>query len=306
MKAVKITSVILALCICFLSFCACSPDETALTVNSTPVSKEIYGYYLSVAVNSDKYKEEENKQEIAANLCAEYVAGTTLLEKYSVKLSAEEKVVVSSEVKTNWQLYSEFYKKHSVSKQALCRMLEYESLINALVEKLYSNGGERELNDEEVKEFFNRNYTAAKVAYTAFDSTLSESEVEEITDKFTSMASVIRAGGEFSSAVQQYPDLAEYEDTEHIISAFDTSYPDSLFEKLLESENSSVQVLRFSRGIFLIQKTDASQYFDVYKSKCIVKMRKEQVLSEIADLAESYQMELNTATVKKVMSSAGI
>ncbi|MBQ8783664.1 MAG: hypothetical protein IJZ57_07840 [Clostridia bacterium] len=306
MKTVKFTSIILALCICFLSFCACSPSHTALTVNSAPVSKGVFGYFLSVAVNSDEYREEENKQEIASRLCAEYVAGLSLLKKHSVTLSPEEKVVVSSKVKTSWQLYSDFYNKYSVSKQDLCLMLEYEALTDALTEKLYSKGGEREVNEEEVKAFFNQNYAAAKIAYTAFNRTMQESEVKDITDKFTSMASVIRAGGEFSSAIEQYPDLAEFEDTEHIISAFDTSYPDGFFKNLAGIKTSDTQVMRFSRGIYLVQKADSQQFFDIYKSKCIIKMKKEQVLSEISALAETYKIEPDSSVIKNVMSSAGV
>lgn len=306
MKAIKITCVILTLCICFLSFCACSPNKAALTVNSSSVSREVFGYFLSVAQNSLKYSEEKNKKEIAAGLCAEYIAGLSLIEKYSVTLSPEEKVIVSSEVKTNWQLYSSFYEKYSVSKQALCSMLEYESLVNALVEKLYSQGGERAIDEKEVTAFFNKNYLSAKIAFTPFEKTFSKEEVESITDKFTSMSETLRAGGSFSSAMEQYPDLAEYEDVERLVSAFDSSYPEEFFKKLSGIAKNEVQVMRFQQGIYLVQKADAAQFFNQYKTKCIVKMKKEQVLNEISELAAGYEVEYNSAVVKKVMSSAGI
>ena len=306
MKAVKIISVVLAMCLCFLSFCACSSNETALTVSSTPVSKEIYGYFFSVAVNSEDYKNEENKQELAGRLCAEYVAGCELIKKHGVQLSAEEKVAVSSEIKTKWQMFSSFYKKYSVSKQTFCTMLEHEKLIDVLVEKLYSQGGERELSDDEIKGFFNQNYIAAKIAFTPFDSLMTEEDVKSITEKYSSLSSIVRAGGDFSSAVQQYPDLAEYEDTEHLISAFDSSYPAEMFGEMVKMKNGEVHVLRFSRGIYLIQKADNSQFYDAYKTKCIVKMKKAEVLKELSETAESSKLEYNSAAVKSVLSSAGV
>ncbi len=306
MKAVKIISVILAMCFCLLSFCACSSNDTALTVDSTPVSKEIYGYFLSVAVNSEEYKEEENKRELAGRLCSEYVAGCELIKKYSVQLSAEEKVAVSSEVKTNWQFYSSYYKKYSVSKQTLCTMLEHEKLIDALTEALYSKGSERELADDEIKSYFNLNYVAARVAFTPFDETLTKEDVETVTEKYTSMATIIRAGGEFSSAIQQYPDLADYEDTEHLIASADSSYPEELFEKMAQLKIGDIQIMRFSRGIYLLQKADNTPFFDAYKSKCIVKMKKEEVLREISETAENCKLEYNSAAVKSVLSSADV
>lgn len=306
MKAVKFISVVLAICLFMLSFCSCSANRTALTVDSTPVSKEIYGYFLSVAVNSDEYKNEEDKQELAGKLCAEYIAGCKLIKKYDIQLSAEDKVTVSSEIKTKWQLHSSFYKKYCVSKQTLCTMLEHKKLIDALVEKLYSQGGERELADNEIKDFFNQNYVAAKIAFTPFSSSLTEEDVKVITEKYSSMSSIVRAGGDFSSAIQQYPDLAEFEDTEHLVFAFDSSYPTEMFEKMVQMKNGEVHVMRFSRGIYLVQKTDNGSFFDNCKSKCIVAMKKEQVKNEISETAKSFAVEYKSAVVKSVLSSAGV
>ncbi len=304
MKAIRTVSVILVLNIFFLAFFGCSASNNAATINSVVISKGIYGYFLSVAENSDKYKKEEDKQKIANTLCAEYVAGNELIKKYSVSLSAEEKVVVSSELKVNWQMYSDFYKKYSVSKQDLCSVLEYESLVNSLTEKLYSKGGERELAEGEVKAFFKANYIAGRIVYAPFRSDMSKKEVDSITEKMKSMAGVISAGGDFASAIQQYPDLVEYEDVEHIVSSFDSSYPDGFFEKLANVENGSVQVLRFSDGVYIVKKTDVSSFFDVHKSKCIIKMKKAQLLSEIADLASDYKIQVNSVVVKSVLRKA--
>lgn len=306
MKAIKIICMCLSFCICFLSFCSCSANENALTVNSTPVNKEIFGYYLSVAVNSSKYNNSDNKQDIAGRLCAQYIAGLKMIDKYSLELTAEEKVVVSSELKINWQMYSSFYEKYSVSKQTLCKILEYESLINSLVENIYSSSGERALADGEIKAFFNENYIAANTAYTDFNELMTEDEIQSITEKYTAMANLIRGGGEFSSAVQQYPDLVEYEDTLHIISSFDSSYPGGLFDKISESKEGSTQVLRYESGIYLIQKEDASEYFDIYKSDCIVKMKKEQVLEEISSAAGDYTVKFNKNVISKIMSKAEV
>ena len=55
-----------------------------------------------------------------------------------------------------------------------------------------------------------------------------------------------------------------------------------------------------------MQKADNSPFFDAYKSKCIVKMKKEEVLREICEAAKSSKLEYNSAAVKSVLSSADI
>ncbi len=292
MKSLKLFCVALCLCFCFLSFFGCESNKSPVTVDSVAVDKEIYGYYLSVAENTHNYAEEKNKKEIAAELCAEYIAGSRLIDKYEVTLSPEEKVVVASEVKANWQMYSSFYEKYSVSKQTLCRMLEYESSINALVEKLYGKGGEREMPEQEIKAFFNANYVSAKIAFTPFNSEMSQQEVDDITSKYKAMAGILRNGGDFASAIEQYPDITEYEDVQHTISSFDSSYPEGFFKKVAAAAKSSAQTLRYAQGIYLVQKADASELFEVYKSDCIVKMKKDYVLGEIKAVAKEYKTEI--------------
>lgn len=301
----KVLSVVLSF-ILVLSLCSCSGNSYALTVDGTQVSDEIFGYYLSVAVNSAAYGDDDDKESVAGALCAEYVASEKLIDKFGIQLSAEEKVAVSSEVKVNWQLYSSFYEKYSVSKQTLCEIMEHESLINSLITSLYSADGERALSDSEISEFFNQNYAVIKIISTDFNAEMTEETINDITKKYTSMRNIINGGGEFSSAAGQYPDLAEYEDVEHVISSFDTSFSDGMFEKILKMKTDDTQVLRYSNIIYLVQKCNADDYLDVYKEDCIVKLKKAEVLEEIRTEAESYTVDYNKRAVSKIKSKADL
>lgn len=306
MKLKKTVSVFVAILICLLSLTSCSGDGYALTVDSAKVSDGIFGYYYSVAVNSPQYNEVQDKQALAGELCAEYVAGNELIKKYNVSLSAKDKVTVSAEVKTNWQMYSSFYEKYSVSKQTLCLILEYENLINNLVEAIYSENGVQPLSEAEVSSFFNTHYASIKVMFTPFNEEMTQQEIEDITDKYTEMGNIVRSGGEMSTAAEQYPDLAEYEDKERIISSFDTSYPDGMFEKIVTIKNGDAQVLRYNNGIYLVKKCDGSSFAELYKSECIVKMKKGQVLADIQHLAKESKVEFNNRITSKIMKAAEV
>ncbi len=291
MKAMRLVAAAAAVCIMLLCLSSCKGESVALYVDSTSVNEEIFGYYLSVAENDSAYAEHGNKNELAQQLCAEYVTGLDMIEKYSVELSAKDKVAVSSRLKANWQMYSDFYEKYSVSKQTLCEIFEYEALIDLLTSKLYGAGGERETAENELKAYFSENYVAVKMAYTSFGKDADEKTVEEITDKYSAMADIIRAGGSFSSALEQYPDLADYEDSVKIINSADPAYPEEFFEKVHSHKNGDIQIMRYPRGIFLIQNADSSESFELYKSECIIKMKKALVLDEIVSAAQECKIE---------------
>ena len=78
MKMRRVISALTVCALCMVSLCACTRATYALKVGENSVSKEIYGYYYSVAANSDEYKDEEDKEKIAAELCAEYISGRLL------------------------------------------------------------------------------------------------------------------------------------------------------------------------------------------------------------------------------------
>ena len=64
MKMRRVISALTVCALCMVSLCACTRATYALKVGENSVSKEIYGYYYSVAANSDEYKDEEDKETI--------------------------------------------------------------------------------------------------------------------------------------------------------------------------------------------------------------------------------------------------
>ncbi len=301
----KLISLVLVF-IFMVSLCSCGETATAMYINGTDIDAEVYGYYLSVVTNSPEYNETEDKDKAVSSLCAGYVAAKEIIKNYNIKLSAKDKVNVSSDIKVQWQLYSSFYKKYGVSKQTLCRMLEHEKLIDSLVISLYGEGGERAVKNNDVLSFFKQHYAIIKLITTDFRPGMEDSEIKTITDKYTSMRNLIKGGGDFASAAQQYPELVKYEDVEHIISSFDTSYPSGMLTKVLQMKNGDTQVLRYSNGIYLVQKKEATSYYNVYKDDCIIKMKKADILKEIEEAAKNYTWNYNRNIISKIESKAGL
>lgn len=303
----KITSA-MALCALLIgSLCACSRDSYALKVGENSISKEIYGYYYSVAANSDEYKDEDDKEKIAAELCAEYISGRVLAAEKGVSLSAEEKVSVASKTKSMWQLYSSFYKKYYVTKEALGEALSYDALVDKLTLTAYGEGGEREESLSTLENYFYSNYTAVKIMSADFKKengeSFDEAEVEDITKKFTNMRNSVRSGSDMSAVAEQYIDLVDFDDKVKLLRSDDTEYPSGMFEKISEIQTGSVQVFRYERGIYLIQKIDIkaspSEYFDVYKSECLLSLKRNEMKKEINTIAQSQELVYNHKVTDK-------
>lgn len=314
MNLKKTTAVLTAVLILVLTLGGCSRKSYALEIDGNNIDEGIYGYYLSVAQNDPAYKNEKDKSAVAASLCAEYVAGHKLIGEYGAALSAEEKVAAASQVKGMWQEFSGFYKRYSVSKQALSEIVEFDKLIDNLTVKLYGDGGENSVGIESVENYFYSNYVAVKIISADFkdDSgeAFNQSQVDEITEKFTDMRNLIKSGADMQSAAEKLLDVADYDDKIVLIRSDDSSYPDGMFSKILSLTAGSVQVFRYERGIYLIQKFDMSadkaSYFDLYKNECLILMKKEDTKKEISAIAQNYKLIYNDKVMSKIESSADL
>ena len=130
-----------------------------------------------------------------------------------------------------------------------------------------------------------------------------EAEVEEITKKFTNMRNSVRSGAEMSSVAEQYIDLVDYDDKVKFLRSDDTEYPSGMFEKISEIQTGSVQVFRYERGIYLIQKIDMksspSEYFDVYKNECLLSLKRDEMKKEINTIAQNQELVYNHKVTDK-------
>lgn len=307
MNVKKIISALAVCVLCMVSLCACSGGEYAVKVGENSVSKEIYGYYYSIVANSDEYKDEEDKEKAAAELCAEYISGQLLAAEKGVSLSAEEKVNVSSETKSMWQMYAAFYKKYSVTKEALCSALTYDALVDKLTLTVYGEGGEKEVQKQALENYFYSNYAAVKIVSADFKKengeSFDESEIKEITQKFTQMRNSVRAGSTVSSAASRYIDIVNFDDKVKILRFDDTEYPNGMFEKISQISAGGAQVFRYERGIYLVQKTDMKaspgEYFDIYRNDCLLALKRDEMKKAINAIAQTQELVYNHKVTDK-------
>ena len=283
-----------------LSLCACSPRRFSLVINAIDVPQEIYNYYLSAAENDEKYSDKKDKEKIALKLCRIYTAENELIKQYGASLSAEEKVSAAADTKAKWLYYSDFYNKNSVSKQTLNLMIEHEKLVeNAIIASCSEENGVP-LPEEDIRSFYNENYAVVQVIsadLTDKSGKIADEEtVNGIVESFKEMRNAVRSGEETESAAQRFPEIAHYDGKTTVISAFDNSYPEGLFENVAELKNGETQVYKYSRVIYLIHLVDSEEadaYYSLYSKDCVVRMKKSEFEKTVNTIAQTYKMVYN-------------
>ena len=283
-----------AVAMLILSLCACSAEKFSLKINNISVPEEVYNYFDLVAKNDSAYKDEKDKEKTALNLCAKYAAENELIDKYKISLSAEDKVSVASDTKSRWLYYSGFYEKNSVSKQTLNLMLEHERLVDDAIIRIYSENGDKPVSEKEIKEYYGKNYVAVQMISAALPE--DEKEIEKITDNFIEMRNAVRSGEGVETAAQRYPEIAVFEGETTVISSFENSYPDGLFDNAAKMKNGETQVFRYNRAIYLIHRLDEpteNGYYSLYSRDCIIRMKKSEVEKEINTIAQNYKIVYN-------------
>lgn len=296
----RLISLLIAVITISLSFTACSSRGFSLKINDTSVPEGVFNYYLSAAENDKAYKDKKDKNKTALELCKKYTAENEMIKKYKISLSAEEKVAVSEDTKAQWLYYKNFYNRYSVSKQTLNLILEHEQLVEDTIIAAYSENSKNPLSEKEIKKFFDKNYIAVQIISADFTdengNPSDDATVSKITTDFTEMRNAVLSGESMESAVQKYPEFAEYEGEASIISSFDTSYPTGLFNSVITLKKGDAQVYKYKQFIYLIHRLDDASddiYYSLYEKECIIRMKKADFEKNINTIAQSYEMVYN-------------
>ena len=111
----KIISFITAVC-CVLSillFSSCDITQkkpSALTINNTKISDDVFTYFLDCAINDlGENASYETAKERAAALAGKYYKTNSLAHGYGLTLSTAQKVAVSEKVNAHWNIYCNYY-----------------------------------------------------------------------------------------------------------------------------------------------------------------------------------------------------
>lgn len=280
------------------------------------------------AIARDWIKNEADK------MCLNYIAVDNLVEELgidmsgatadSAKKSAEEYWTVGPYASYGYYMpYKDQYEPYGVSFESFeyCTTL-YNTKYSAIFDKIYGEGGSKEVKDDEFISYFTENYTDYKyIKANLYKSTtdesnkntdvaLSDEDAKKITDEFDGYAKELNNGTSFDDVVNKYKtanSLTDDPSTSAVENLKSSSLGDELKTALGEMKANEAKTVKVGTGntavYYLIYKGDINSDIDSYvydstqRNKLLADMKKDEFAKYVDDLAQKTDCEKNQSVL---------
>lgn len=298
--AKRIISLITVIC-CVLSIflfssCDISKKPSALTINNTEISDDVFAYFLDCAANElGENAIYETVKERACALAGKYYKTNSLAHGFGLTLSTAQKVAVSEKVNAHWNIYCEYYSGIGITKETLTKVFSADAYRDLLLNYYYGEGGVNEIPVSRIYANFRTNYIVFQAITGYFTETdtagntirISQNEIETLILKFQNMSNMVNSGEQTMEEACEYLSASGYPSSVQtvVLHKDDTSYPEGFFKKVQSIETQRVSVIGSNEYIFLVLRGEIdsnSSYFLDKKTDII----KEIVGNDIDTLIE--------------------
>ena len=252
----------------------------------------------------------------AIEQCCEYVAVNTKIVELGLTLSPSEKRSASNNLEDLWHVFSGYYEKLGVSKQTLMKIQTADTSRNRLFYYIYDEGGEKAVNEDDIKKYYNENYISFRAITDYLTTTdangntviMTADQKAEMNKEFTELSKRLGNGQTMNEIVELYskkhPDSTISDQLQFIKKGTD-SYPDGFFENVQKLSVGSNAVIITNNYIFLIvrenpSEDEAKQYYERYRDDCLKSLRGE----EFDKIVEGYAAELSVERNDRVINRA--
>lgn len=299
-------------------------NKYALDISGVEIDSDIYMYYMDKVHSSpeayglkEKASFNDCKQTVK-QLCAEYIAINTLFKDSGKNLNYIDATDTSERVGDIWRLYSDYYENLGVSKSTITKIEESVTKKEFLFNYYYGTGGENEVPQKDVKDYFLKNYAAflsINGYYTLTDDndktrTLTGTEKANLKTKFNNLAERIKSGETISEVAETYTDefgSSASADEVVIISKDSTAYPEGFFDKIMSLEFDTPVVFEFENYLFLAIREnmgeDDDAYFNEYKTASLKALKYDEFLERIDLLTGTLKITENEKIINKLLES---
>lgn len=270
----------------------------------------------------------------ADTMCLNYIAVDNLVEELGIdmsgatadqaKKSAEEYWTVGPYASYGYYMpYKDEYEPYGVSFESFeyCTTL-YNTKYSAIFDKLYGEGGSKEVKDDEFISFFTENYTDYKYikanlyksttdeSNQSTDVALSDEDAKKITDEFDSYARDLNNGTSFDDVVNKYKTANSITDdptTSAVEELSNSSLGDELKDALNEMKANEGKTVKVGTGntavYYLIYKGDINSDVESYvydatqRANLLTAMKKDEYAKYVDDLAKNTECEKNQSVL---------
>lgn len=201
---------------------------------------------------------------------------------------------------------------------------EYSVKYQALFDKLYKEGGSKEVSDEELTKYFNENYTdysyftvnlynaSTDEAGQSTNVAMSDEEAKKVTDEIDGYVKDVNNGKSYDDVLEAYMKANNIESdpaTSNIENLENSSLGDEVKEALEKLDNKKATAVKVGSGenavYYFIYKRNikdaAKDYIadETKKANLISSMKGDEFADYIEELTKSLDYEENTSAIDK-------
>lgn len=272
----------------------------------------------------------------AETMCLTYIAIDNLVEELGIDMSGATADTAKKSAEEYWTVgpyasygyympYKDEYEPYGVSFESFeyCTTL-FSAKYSAVFEKLYGEGGSKEVKDDEFISFFTENYTDYKyIKANLYESTTDESgnssdvalsadAAKKITDEFDSYAKELNNGGSFDDVVNKYKSansLTDDPSTSAVENLENSSVGDEIKNALNEMKTNEAKTVKVGTDntavYYLIYKGDINSDIDDYvydetqRATLLSAMKQEEFADYVDELAKNVECEKNESVINR-------
>lgn len=288
--------------------------------------------------DDDGNKEVASKwiKEQAKTMCLTYLVLDEQLEKENVEVSEASLASADEQAETYWNVgqYADYgyfmpmsddLEPYGISLDSFTYCsTEYSVKYQALFDKLYKDGGSREVTDEELSEYFSKNYTDYSYftvnLYTAStDETgastnvaMSEEEAKKVTDEIDGYVKEVNGGTSYDDVLAKYMEANDIESdpsVSNIENLENSSLGDEVKDALKKLDNNKATAVKVGSGesavYYFIYKRDINDSKQDYLADetnidgVLASMKGDEFADYLEGLTEELKYEENTSVIDK-------
>jgi hypothetical protein len=295
--------------------------------------------WLEMEITDDDGKTEVASKwikEQAKLMCLSYLVLDEQIEKENVDISKDTIASADEQAETYWNVgqYADYgyimpmkddLEPYGISLESFryCST-EYSVKYQALFDKLYKEGGSKEVTDEELTKYFNDNYTDYSYftvnLYTATTDeagessnvAMSDEEAKKVTDEIDGYVKDINGGKSYDDVLAAYMKANDIESdpaTSNIENLENSSLGDEVKEALKKLDNNKATAVKVGSGenavYYFIYKRNikdaANDYLadETNSANVLSSMKSEEFADYIEELTKKLDYEENTSVINQ-------
>lgn len=285
------------------SSCSDETDADPLTVNGTPLSAEIFRYYLDEGFGDEILSGKSAVIQYATEQCIRYVAVNSAFEARGLALSAGEKTEVSERANALWRFFGTHYENIGVSKQTFIKIQTSLAYTESLRYALFDKGGVSPIAEDLLKGYFAAEYASFKALSGNLYGTdvygnrteFTEEQLINTVERYETAANQINIGGAidyvYASLIDSGNDDVRQSLETVVISDGDPYYPEGFYSAVKQIEPKKAQVKIFDDQIYLIYRVNIlsdDDLFQKHRDACLIAVSEPYLQSEINTMCNAY------------------